>query len=194
MKVKLDKNGYFTGSYAEIGDLEGSIETAALPAENDTIKRLSYQYKGNNTWEFDEERYQFLLKQSQAEEISLLGSQMIIQSRHNLSNFLRIHKLKSSCHGGIEKEYSVTAEKQQYLNYIIAVTDTALQSSGDYKASWNASGEESTSDWTLDELKQLAVEIEAFIRPYVLRQQQIETAIKNAATLEELEAIDICFG
>lgn len=191
MKVKLDENGYFTGNYAYVGDIEGSIEVDNIPEDNDPIKLLSYKYNDDNTWEFDSERYEILLNQNKSKEILLLKSNMIMESKKNLSDFLRNHNLISSCHGGVEKEYSVTAEKQQYLNCMISVTKIGLETSDDYRGTWNASGEESTSDWTLDELQQLAVEIETFIRPFVLKQQQTETMINNATTLEELDSINI---
>ena len=67
------------------------------------------------------------------------------------------------------------------------------QNNPQYQPSWNAAGEESTYDWTTDELVQLSMEIEAFVRPLVTQQQALETAIQNACTQEELEKIAITY-
>ena len=42
MKITVDKNGYFTGDYAEVGDIENGVEySGALPTENATAYKLS---------------------------------------------------------------------------------------------------------------------------------------------------------
>lgn len=55
VKVQLDENGYFTGCYAIIGDIENSIQVDALPeVEPDKFTSCKLQ---NGQWVVDEERY-----------------------------------------------------------------------------------------------------------------------------------------
>ena len=77
---------------------------------------------------------------------------------------------------------------------MILTAQMALASGAEYNPSWNASGEECTYDWTLEELTQLAFEIEAMVRPLVSRQQSMEVAINEATNVDTLNAIDITFG
>jgi hypothetical protein len=50
---------------------------------------------------------------------------------------------------------------------MILITQVAQQSVIDYQASWNATGEDCTYDWTIEGLKQLAFEIENVVRPLI---------------------------
>ncbi|MCI8371081.1 MAG: hypothetical protein HFI75_01520 [Lachnospiraceae bacterium] len=192
MKAVLDHNGYFTGDYAMIGSLEGSIEVESIPTETDRLKLKSYKFE-NGVWTFDSEHHQSLYKEQQAKELASLKQQKAEKSKKNLEQYIQTHKITSSCHGGIEKQYSATSENQQHLNNMILTTLMAATNELSYQPSWNASGEECTNDWTLEELVQLSMEIEAFIRPLVVKQQAQETAIQNACSIEELEQISITF-
>lgn len=60
MLVKLTKDKYFTGSYATVGKIEGGVEVAQLPNEQDSLKQLAYKLIDND-WVFDEAKYQELL-------------------------------------------------------------------------------------------------------------------------------------
>lgn len=63
-----------------------------------------------------------------------------------------------------------------------------------YQPSWNSVGEPCTYDWTINELKQLAAEIEAAVRPLVSKQQTMEVEIKAAKTIEEANAVSLSFA
>ena len=63
MKAVLDHNGYFTGDYAMIGSLEGSIEVESIPTETDRLKLKSYKFE-NGVWTFDSEHHQSLYKEA----------------------------------------------------------------------------------------------------------------------------------
>lgn len=195
MKLEV-KNGYCTGNYAIIGGGNDWIEVEELPTD-DELKFKCYKPLENNdeiTLEFDEEKYNTLLNEQQAEKLAVLKLQKIENSKQNLQEYLEKTKLVSSVHGGIEKNYSITSEKQQHLASMILTAQMALASGVEYNPSWNASGEECTYDWTLEELTQLAFEIEAMVRPLVSQQQTMEIAINSAVTIDELNAIDITFG
>ena len=189
IQAQLDNNQYFTGRWASIGTLENSVQVSRLPDVcASELEKTSYHYE-NGEWFFDEERYQSLLQKQQAESLQTVKDQMTAQTKEELQKFLKEHTITSSCHKGIEKQYSVTPEKQQYLHSMIALS----QNNPQYQPSWNAAGEESTYDWTTEELVQLSMEIEAFVRPLVTQQQALETAIQNACTQEELEKIAITY-
>ena len=125
-------------------------------------------------------------------DLADLQEYLIMKSKEDLEAYLLAHPITSSCHGGVEKQYSVTEEKQQILNQAIALANIAI-SIGDtsYQPSYNATGEECTYDWTLEELVTLAFEINRTVRPLISRQQSIESRIMNATTTGEALAIEI---
>lgn len=118
----------------------------------------------------------------------------IDKSKEKLDSYLNNNPIESNCHGGIMKRYSITKEKQALLTQMILVTQLALQKGNNYQPYWNATGETSTYDWTLDELQQLELEIDSFVRPMVNHQQMTEDQIRSAETKEEVLAISIEFN
>lgn len=192
MKAVIDKHGYFTGNYAEVGELEGSVEVESIPQETDRLKRTSYQY-ADGEWVFDQDYYQKRLEEGQSEELARIKAERTAQSKQNLKQYLETCKLSSTCHKGIEKQYSMTSEKQQHLANMILTATMAAQAGISYQPSWNAAGEECTYDWTIGELQQLAMEMEGAVRPLVSKQQRMEVSIQEADSLDELGAIDISF-
>ena len=116
------------------------------------------------------------------------------ESATALAEFLAANPITSTCHGGVEARYSITKDKQDYLQSMIAVTQLEEQSGVPYQPSWNATGEVCTYDWTLAELCQLAMEIETVVRPLVSYQQTIEKSINNCTTMEELQAVVINYN
>ena len=119
----------------------------------------------------------------------------IKQSEINLETYLLEHPITSSVHGEREAKYSCTMVKQQLLTQAIALAQMAVQTNNtNYKISWNATGEQCTYDWTLEELVQLSFEFEAFVRPFVSEQQNIETQILACQTTEEVFAVNIDFN
>lgn len=117
----------------------------------------------------------------------------IKQSKLALAAFLENATITSSCHKSEEARYSVTSEKQQYLISMITISELAIAAGVEYQPSWNATGEPCTYDWTVDELKQLAFEMESFVRPLVSKQQAIETEIKACTTVEEVIKVVISY-
>lgn len=114
-------------------------------------------------------------------------------SKLTLENYLSSNTITSICHGSTEKQYTITKEKQTLLTQMILITQMAAQSNITYQSSWNAAGEACTYDWTLEELKQLAFEIEIIVRPLVSQQQTMEAKITAATTKDEILAVDITF-
>lgn len=116
------------------------------------------------------------------------------ESAAALSEYLAANPITSTCHKGIAAKYSITKDKQEYLQSMISVCTLAKQSGTPYQPSWNATGEVCSYDWTIEELVQLAMEIEATVRPLVSYQQTIENQIKNCTTMDELKAIVINYN
>lgn len=194
MQVLFDEKGYWTGSYCRVGKLDGGVGVESIPNEEDMIKKRCYYLDSDSEWAFDEEHYHGILSAMEENELSARKEQMIGNSKSNLSRYLSTITLESDCHGGVTRRYSITSEKQQYLATMIMTTQAARLSGIDYQPSWNATGEECTYDWTLEELQQLAFEMEAVVRPLISKQQALEVQINQAESLEELQAIDISFG
>jgi uncharacterized coiled-coil DUF342 family protein len=113
----------------------------------------------------------------------------IAESQQALATWLDENPITSTCHGGVYAKYSITAEKQAYLQAMILITTMAQANNIPYQPSWNAKGKPCTYDWTLEELQQLAIEIEQVVRPRISRQQEIQAA----NTMDELIAITFDF-
>ena len=116
------------------------------------------------------------------------------ESADALSEYLAANPITSTCHKGIAAKYSITKDKQEYLQSMISVCTLAKQSGTPYQPSWNATGEVCSYDWTIEELVQLAMEIEATVRPLVSYQQTIENQIKKCTTMDELKAVVINYN
>lgn len=115
------------------------------------------------------------------------------ESNMVLAEFLEAHPITSNCHNGVAAQYSITKDKQNYLQAMILTTQMAMQAGIEYHPSWNATGEPCTYDWTLEQLQQLAFEIESVVRPLVSTQQKIEASINACNSIEELQAIQISY-
>ncbi|WOO35416.1 hypothetical protein R2R35_16640 [Anaerocolumna sp. AGMB13020] len=115
----------------------------------------------------------------------------IAKSKKALEIYLEANPITSDCHGGIEKKYSITKEKQSLLTQEIAIVQMAIQAGIEYQPSWNAADEPLTYDWTLEELKQLAFEVVTLVKPLVRHQQTIESNINAAQTKEDVLAESI---
>ncbi len=116
------------------------------------------------------------------------------ESAAALSEYLAANPITSTCHKGIAAKYSITKDKQEYLQSMISVCTLAKQNGAPYQPSWNATGEVCSYDWTIEELVKLAMEIEATVRPLVSYQQTIENKIKKCTTMDELKAVVINYN
>lgn len=125
--------------------------------------------------------------------IEMFKAWQIKQSKSNLDSYFINNTIISSCHQSAAKQYSITRDKQTLLTQMIMMTQIAYQANIPYQPSWNASGEPCTYDWTLEELQQLAFEIEQIVRPKVSHQQTLESQINACETKNEVYAIDITF-
>lgn len=121
-----------------------------------------------------------------ATELAAEKAARVQQSKDDLEAYLKDHPITWTD----GKQYSITREKQQQLTSKILSATLAAQTSTPYELTWNATGAECTP-WTLEELAALAFAIDARVTALVSYQQAKEVAMQAAATLEELEGVNV---
>lgn len=117
-------------------------------------------------------------------DLEPLKEQRIAQSKTDLAAYLASHPLQWTD----GNYYSITAEKQAQLTSKIMAATMAQQSGLRYTLTWNSTGEV-CKEWTIEDLSALAFAIDARVTALVTYQQTQEVAMRNAQTLEELNAI-----
>lgn len=132
---------------------------------------------------------------SNPEELSLedYKKYSIKLSKDELENYLFNNPLRSNVHGNEYKLYSITGNKQILLLMELSCAKEAEEASIPYQPSWNASGESCTYDWTIDELRRLAFEINAIVKQLVSYQQKLEEQINEKISIEEIKEIEFDF-
>ena len=122
----------------------------------------------------------------QAARLAARKVERIAESKAQLADYLLCHPMQWTD----GQRYAITAEKQQQLTSKIMSATLAAQTSTPYALTWNATGEE-CQDWTLENLTALAFAIDARVTSLVSYQQAQEVAMREASTLEALEAIPV---
>lgn len=108
----------------------------------------------------------------------------IAQSKADLAAYLEAHPFLWTD----GEYYSITSEKQQQLTSKLFSAYAKKSSGIPYDLTWNSTGDV-CKNWTIEELSPLAFAIEARVTALVSYQQCQEVAMRDAATLEELNAI-----
>ncbi len=122
----------------------------------------------------------------QAARLAARKVERIAESKAQLSDYLLCHPMQ-----WIDgQRYAITAEKQQQLTSKIMSATLAAQTGTPYSLTWNATGQECQA-WTLENLTALAFAIDARVTSLVSYQQTQEVAMRDAPTLEKLEAIPV---
>ena len=122
----------------------------------------------------------------QAARLAARKVERIAESKTQLSDYLLCHPMQWTD----GQRYAITAEKQQQLTSKIMSATLAAQTGTPYSLTWNATGEECQA-WTLENLTALAFAIDARVTSLVSYQQAQEVAMRDAPTLEALEAIPV---
>lgn len=117
----------------------------------------------------------------------------INKSKLELADYLLQHPLQSNVHGDTSKYYAITENKQILLLMELACAQQAKEADILYQPSWNASGEACTYDWTIEELKTLAFQINQVVKPLISYQQAIEETIIGKTSIDEIKLIEIDF-
>lgn len=133
-----------------------------------------------------EEQRQTILNDGVALTLEEAKASRIQQSKDDLDAYLEGHPLTWTD----GQQYSITRDKQQQLTSKILSATIAAQTSTPYELTWNATGEE-CSPWALENLAALAFAIDARVTALVSYQQAKEVAMREAATMEALEAIEV---
>lgn len=108
----------------------------------------------------------------------------IARSKVDLASYLETHPIQWTD----GEYYSITSEKQQQLTSKIMAATMAQTFSQPYTLTWNSTGDV-CREWTLQDLSALAFAIDARVTALVSYQQTQEVAMRDAATLEALDAI-----
>ena len=119
-------------------------------------------------------------------DLESIKAERIAQSKSDLETYLLEHPLQWTD----GEYYAITAEKQNQLTSKIMAATMAQTMSTDYTLTWNSTGEV-CKEWTLPDLYALAFAIDARVTALVTYQQTKEVAMRNAETMEELEAITV---
>lgn len=122
----------------------------------------------------------------EAERLPAAKAQRIQLSKTDLAAYLESHPIQWTD----GERYSITAEKQQQLTGKILSATLAQQTSTPYSLTWNSTGQV-CKEWTLEELGKLAFAIDARVTALVTYQQTQEVAMRDAASLEALEAVEV---
>lgn len=109
IKAGLDSNNYYTGNYANTGNVKNGIKVNSLPPYSEIEKQMSCKYINGN-WIYDENRYQEILQQKSIEErqaqISILKEQL------NQTDY-KIIKCSEYQLAGIDMPYDVVVLHQE---------------------------------------------------------------------------------
>lgn len=108
MKVQLNEQGYFTGNYAIVGDIENSIEVESLPPyEYDSLKQQSCKLVDGN-WILDEEHYNQLVSEFEARKVEQQKQLEIAQLQKQLDDTdYKIIKCQEYSLAGLELPYDI---------------------------------------------------------------------------------------
>lgn len=125
----------------------------------------------------------------------LLGykKEKIKESKELLADYLQNHPIVSTCHGNKEASYSITEEKQSLMVRALLMYQSKLEAGLEAELRWNSTGNE-CEVWTINEFKQLMLEIDMTVTPLVSAQQKYENAIMACSTKEEIDKIVFVLG
>lgn len=166
-QMVVDYNGFVTIT---------SHEETIVDDFTKTVYEVTPNLEAWEEWKAEHPPEPDALEEAKADKIS--------KSKTDLADYLETHPLQWTD----GEYYSITAEKQQQLTSKIMAATMAQTLSTEYTLTWNSTGEV-CKEWTLQDLSALAFAIDARVTALVTYQQTQEVAMRNAATLEDLEAI-----
>lgn len=120
-------------------------------------------------------------------ELVIYKKEKVNQSKELLQEYLLNHPITSTCHNGKEATYSITEEKQGLMVRALLIYQSKIEAGIEAELKWNSTGNE-YENWTLDEFKQLMLEIDDAVTPLVFIQQQYEKNIMSCCTKDEVDA------
>ena len=126
-------------------------------------------------------------------ELVIYKKEKVNQSKELLQEYLLNHPITSTCHNGKEATYSITEEKQSLMVRALLIYQSKIEAGIDAELRWNSTGNE-CEVWTIDEFKQLMLEIDAVVSPLVSAQQKYEKDVMECTTKDDVDNIELEFG
>lgn len=126
-------------------------------------------------------------------DLDTIKHNKILESKSLLAKWLEDNPMKSSCHRGTEKFYTITSEKQSMFTSKYTAHISLLTAGVPNDMTWNAAGEP-CEVWTDEECLQFIAEMNAYITPVVSKQQHLEVLIGSCQSVEEVNAIEIDYS
>lgn len=127
---------------------------------------------------------------SQINDLDSIKSELIKLSKSKLKEYLEENPLFSKVKYSNGRYYTVDTEHQSRIASQLLLYQANTSLGLDYQLTWNDTGN-ICEEWTFEELFTLSNEINNYVKPLIKKQQEIEVAIKNATTKEELNNIKI---
>lgn len=129
---------------------------------------------------------------NQINDLDNIKSELIKLSKSKLKEYLEKNPLLSKVKYSEGRYYTVDTEHQSRIASQLLLYQANTSLGLDYQLTWNDTGN-ICEEWTFEELFTLSNEINNYVKPLIKKQQEIEVAIKNATTKEELNNIKIMY-
>ena len=127
---------------------------------------------------------------NQINDLDSIKLELIKLSKSKLKEYLEKNPLFSKVKYSEGRYYTVDTEHQSRIASQLLLYQANTSLGLDYQLPWNDTGN-ICEEWTFEELFTLSNEINNYVKPLIKKQQEIEVAIKNATTKEELNNIKI---
>ena len=127
---------------------------------------------------------------NQINDLDSIKLELIKLSKSKLKEYLEKNPLFSKIKYSEGRCYTVDTEHQSRIASQLLLYQANTSLGLDYQLTWNDTGN-ICEEWTFEELFTLSNEINNYVKPLIKKQQEIEVAIKNATTKEELNSIKI---
>lgn len=127
---------------------------------------------------------------NQINDLDSIKLELIKLSKSKLKEYLEKNPLFSKVKYSEGRYYTVDTEHQSRIASQLLLYQANTSLGLDYQLTWNDTGN-ICEEWTFKELFTLSNEINNYVKPLIKKQQEIEVAIKNATTKEELNSIKI---
>lgn len=169
-----------------------------LLKKGDNICKKAYLGKNDKAELYEQiidENYIFEEKEdikeyNQINDLDSIKSELIKLSKSKLKEYLEKNPLLSKVKYSEGRYYTVDTEHQSRIASQLLLYQANTSLGLDYQLTWNDTGN-ICEEWTFEELFTLSNEINNYVKPLIKKQQEIEVAIKNATTKEELNNIKI---
>ncbi len=127
---------------------------------------------------------------TETSSLDFIKVELIKLSKSKLATYLEEHPLFSKAKYKEGRYYNVDSDHQSRIASQLLLYQGNISLGLEYQLTWNDTGSV-CENWTFEELFKLSNEINAYIKPIIKKQQEIEVDIRNTETKEELDKIEI---